>query len=200
MSRRTTAHRRARTVAVAAVTAAGAALLSACAPTTTALDYSPSDGVMVSVGAQDGEEFTDLRGLNLMVVSAEEGAPGTLLGALTNGTRTDATFTLAPEGATPLVFDVGAGDTLYLGGESGETVLLDVVTAMPGSSVPTVLEAGGESQSFDLPVLNGELAEYAAYVPSPAPAGSASPETSPSPQTSPSPETSASPEGTTTDE
>ncbi|RPF19801.1 hypothetical protein [Myceligenerans xiligouense] len=188
MSRRTTAHRRARTVAVAAVTAAGAALLSACAPTTTALNYSPSDGVMVSVGAQDVGEYTDLRGLNLMVVAEEEGAAGNLLGALTNDTREGATFTLSPEGATPVTFEVGAGDTVYIGGEAGEPVLIDTVSAAPGSSIPTTLEAGGESQAFSLPVLNGELAEYADYVPSPEPSGSASPEASASPETSASPE------------
>ncbi|GAB3163769.1 hypothetical protein GCM10027059_18590 [Myceligenerans halotolerans] len=194
MSRRTTAHRRARTVAVAAVTAAGAAFLSACAPTTTALNYSPSDGVMVSVGAQEVGEFTDLRGLNLMVVAAEEGAAGTLLGALANDTQESATFTLAPEGATPVTFEVGAGDTLYIGGESGETVLLDVVSAGPGSSVPSTLEAGGESRTFDLPVLNGELPEYADYVPEPSPTASPSPQASASPETSPSPVSSPTPD------
>lgn len=188
MSRRTTAHRRARTVAVAAVTAAGAALLSACAPTTTALNYSPSDGVMVSVGAESDADFTQLRGINLMVVSEEEGAPGNLLGALTNDTREDATFTLSPEGTSALTFEVGAGETLYLGGESGEPVLLDVVSAGPGSSVPTTLAAGSVSQDFALPVVNGELPEYAEYVPVVLPSPETSPETSPSPETSASPE------------
>jgi hypothetical protein len=169
VSRRTTALRHARTVAVAAVTAAGAALLSACAPITTSLNYSPSDGVMVFVGAEDHGEFTKLRGINLMVVAEEEGATGNLLGALANGTRETATCTLAPEGATPVTFEVAAGDTVYIGGESGEPVLLDVVSAQPGSSIPATLDAGGMSQPFALPVLDGELPEYASYVPSPAP-------------------------------
>lgn len=192
MSRRTTAHRRARTIAVAAVTAAGAAFLSACAPTTTALNYSPSDGVMVAVGAEDDSEFTRLRGLNLMVVAAEEGAAGNILGALTNGTQDDVSFTLSPEGAAPITFQVEAGDTVYLGGESGEEVLLDPVSAQPGSSIPTTLAVGDESRAFDLPVINGELEEYAPYVPEEdsAPEQSPTPDTSPSPATSPSPEAS----------
>lgn len=199
MSRRTTAPRRARAVAVAAVAAAGAALLSACAPTTTALNYSPSDGVTVSVGADEDTDFTKLRGLNLMVVSAEEGAPGNLLGALTNDTQEDVTFTLTPEGATPATFDVAAGETVYLGGEAGEPVLLDAVSAEPGASVPSTLEADGVVTEFSLPVVDGALPEYAAYVPGPS--GSASPEASASPEDaegaegSPSPDTSASPEG-----
>ncbi|GAB4086498.1 hypothetical protein GCM10028784_31280 [Myceligenerans cantabricum] len=192
MSRRTTALRRTRTVAVAAVTAAGAALLSACAPTTTALNYSPSDGVMVSVGAQDDAEFTELRGLNLMVVAAEEGAAGNLLGALANGTQADTTFTLTPEGAAPVTFDVEAGETVYIGGESGDPVVLDAVAAGPGGSIPTTLEADGETREFQLPVINGELPEYADYVPSAAP--SATPDDSASSEASASPDGSASPE------
>ncbi|WP_201849983.1 hypothetical protein [Myceligenerans indicum] len=188
MSRRTTALRRARTVAVAAVTAAGAALLSACAPTTTAINYSPSDGVTVSVGAENDKEFTDLRGINLMVVSQEEGAAGSLLGALANDTQADATFTLAPEGVTPVTFEVAAGETLYLGGESGEPVLFDVVPAAPGASLPATLEAGGMVQDFDLPVLSGELSEYAPYVPSPMPSESATPDMSVAPDASATPE------------
>ncbi|GAA1859704.1 hypothetical protein [Myceligenerans crystallogenes] len=196
MSRRTTAPRRARTVAVAAVAAAGAALLSACAPTTTTLNYSPSDGVTVSVGAEEVSDFTKLRGLNLMVVSAEEGAPGHLLGALTNDTQDDVTFTLSPDGAAPATFDVAAGETLYLGGESGEPVLLDTVTASPGASVPSTLEADGVATEFSLPVVDGALPEYADYVP--APSGSASPGESASPaedaEASATPEDPASPE------
>lgn len=165
MSRRTTALRRVRTVAVAAVTVAGAALLSACAPTTTALNYSPSDGVMVSVGATADEEFTQLRGLNLMVVAAEEGAPGNLLGALTNDTRQDATFTLSPQGTAPVTVDVAAGETVFFGGESGDPVLLDTVATSPGNSLPTQLEANGEVTEFLLPVLDGSLSHYADYVP-----------------------------------
>src|SRR5690606_961128 len=71
--------RPARTTLVAAGAAAGALLLGACAPITTQLPYAPSDGSRV-----DFDDAAGLRGLNLMVLTAAEGEPGALLGALAN--------------------------------------------------------------------------------------------------------------------
>jgi hypothetical protein len=185
VSRRATAARGARTIALAAVSATGALLLAACAPTTTDLNYDPSDGVGVSVL---GEEDRDLRGINLLVVSAAEGEPGNLLGALANETAEDASFTLEAVGASPVTVEVPAGDTVYLGTETGEAVQLDTVNAQPGNYLDAVLTVGSDSMEFQLPVFDGTLPEYADHLPaaaaSPSPAGS--PSTSPSPSVSPS--------------
>ncbi|WP_275005676.1 hypothetical protein [Promicromonospora iranensis] len=173
MSRRATAVRGARTIALAAVSATGALLLAACSPTTTTLNYDPSDGVGVSVL---GEENRNLRGINLMVVSAAEGEAGNLLGALANETAEDASFTLEAPGASPVTVDVPAGGTVYLGTESGEAVELDAVGAAPGNYVAATLTVGSDSKEFQLPVFDGTLPEYADYVP----AGETSPSASPS--------------------
>ncbi|WP_369369953.1 hypothetical protein AB1046_14200 [Promicromonospora sp. Populi] len=187
MSRRATAARGARTIAVAAVSAAGALLLAACAPTTTTLTYDPSDGVGVSVL---GEEQTDLRGINLMVISAAEGEAGNVLGALANETADDVSFTLEAPGASPVTVAVPAGGTVYLGTETGQAVQLDTVDAAPGEYVTATLTVGADSRDFELPVLDGTLPEYADYLPVavlPSPVVSPSPAVSPSPSGSPSP-------------
>lgn len=162
MSRRATAARGARTIAVAGVSAAGALLLAACAPTTTTLNYDPSDGVGVSVLGADN---TELRGINLLVVSAAEGEPGNVLGALSNTSAEDATFTLQSPGAGPLVVEVPAGDTVYLNSEAGEPALIDLVTAAPGDYLDATLSVGADTKEFQLPVFDGTLPEYADYVP-----------------------------------
>jgi len=162
VSRRATAVRGARTIALAAVSATGALLLAACTPSTTTLNYDPSDGVGVSVL---GEDDRDLRGINLMVVSAGEGEAGNVLGALTNETADDASFMLEAPGAIPVTVDVPAGDTVYLGAEIGEEVLLDAVGAAPGDYLDAVLTVGPDSKEFLLPVFDGTLSEYADYVP-----------------------------------
>jgi hypothetical protein len=176
VSRRATAVRGARTIAVTAVSAAGALLLAACASNTTTLTYDPSDGVGVSVL---GEEDTDLRGINLMVVSAAEGEAGNVLGALANETADDASFTLGAPGASPVTVAVPAGGTVYLGTATGEAVQLDTVGAAPGDYVDATLTVGGDTKEFQLPVFDGTLPEYADYLPIAA--------ASPSPSMSPTP-------------
>jgi hypothetical protein len=179
VSRRATAVRGARTIALAAVSATGALLLAACSPSTTTLNYDPSDGVGVSVL---GEENTDLRGINLMVVSAAEGETGNVLGALANETAEDTSFTLEAPGASPVTVDVPAGGTVYLGTDTGEAVELDTVGAAPGDYVDAVLTVGSDSKEFQLPVFDGTLPEYAEYLPD----GAVSPSASASPSASPS--------------
>lgn len=178
MSRRATAVRGARTIALAAVSASGALLLAGCSPSTTDLNYDPSDGAGVSVL---GEENRALRGINLMVVSTAEGEAGNVLGALTNKTADDASFTLEAPGAAPVTLDVPAGDTVYLGTETGETVQLDAVGGAPGEYLDAQLTVGSDSMEFQLPVLDGTLPEYAEYLP----AAEASPSASGSPSASP---------------
>lgn len=150
--------RPARTGVVAASAAAGVLLLAACAPATTMLPYAPSDGVRVNV-------TDELRGLNLMVVSEGDGAPGNLLGALSNNTSEDVVFTLAAEGAGTLSLPVAANDTVYLGTEDGVEALLEAVVVEPGADLEASLTAGNVSSDFFLPVLDGTLPEYAEYLP-----------------------------------
>lgn len=153
--------RPARTVAAASVLA-GALLLAACSPTITTKPYAPSDGVRVNL--------TDhVRGINLMVVTDGEGEPGALLGALANDSAEDVNFVLTAEGAEPLALDVPAGQTIYLSAQpAGDQVVdavLDTVATHPGGDIESTLSGAGVDEDFSLPVMDGSLPEYAAYLP-----------------------------------
>lgn len=163
VSRRATAARGARTIALAAVSATGALLLAGCAPTTTDLNYDPSDGVAVGVTVEGDERA--LRGINLMVVSAAEGEPGNLLGAFSNKTSEDASFVLQSPGASPVTVDVPADGIVYLGVDEGIDVQIDTVADAPGSYLDATLTVGGDSAEFQLPVLDGTLPPYDQHLP-----------------------------------
>lgn len=151
--------RPARTTLAVAGAVAGALLLGACAPITTQMAYAPSDGVRVDF------EDADVRGLNLLVVSAAEGEQGAVLGALANKTAEDVEFILTTPGAGPVNIAVPANDTVYLGTEDGVDVMLGTIATIPGGYLDATLSAAGATEEFALPVFDGTLPEYADYVP-----------------------------------
>ena len=154
--------RPARLVAAASVLA-GALLLAACSPTITTKPYAPSDGVRVNL-------TDDVRGLNLMVVSEGEGRPGAVLGALANGSREDVDFVLAAEGATPISLTVPAGETVYLNADPEDDQAVDAqiaaVATHAGGDLESTLSGAGLEEQFFLPVMDGTLPEYEAWLPS----------------------------------
>jgi len=154
--------RPARLVAAASVMA-GALLLAACSPTITTKPYAPSDGARVNLTDQ-------VRGINLMVVSEGEGEPGAVLGALANGSAEDVDFVLAAEGAEPISLTVPAGQTVYLSadqqGEQAVDAQIGAVAAQPGGDLDATLSGAGVDEDFFLPVMDGTLPEYEAWVPS----------------------------------
>ena len=151
-----------RTSALAPAAAVGLGLVlagcSATNPATTTRDYAASDGVDVTLG--------DLDLGNLMVLAAEEGAPGTVLGSVTNtgGDSTTVQLGLADD-ATSL--EVGAGETVLLGPEQ-EPVDLAAVPVAPGALVElTVASEADGTTTVRVPVLDGTLEQYADLVPVP---------------------------------
>ncbi|MFE5310492.1 hypothetical protein [Isoptericola sp. NPDC056605] len=153
--------RPARLVAAASVMA-GALLLAACSPTITTKPYAPSDGVRVNLTDQ-------VRGINLMIVSEGEGEPGAVLGALANGSAEDVDFVLAAEGAEPISLTVPAGQTIYLSADQVSDQAVDAqlgtVATHPGGDLDATLSGAGTDENFFLPVMDGTLPEYAAWVP-----------------------------------
>jgi hypothetical protein len=150
--------RTARTGIVAASVAAGALLLTSCAPIQTTLPYAPSDGARVELDDRT-------RANNLMVVSEGEGAEGTLLGALTNSSPEPVTFRLEVDGADPVMVPVEPRETVYLGTEDGVQATLSAVDTIAGANLQATLSAGESSEDFALPVLDDTLPEYAEYLP-----------------------------------
>lgn len=134
--------------------------LTGCSATnsiTTTVPYDPSDGVGLVLG--------DVELSNILVLSAAEGAPGTLLGSATNrgGGEAELTIGLGDGGGTTIGLD--AGETVLLGPEH-EPVDLEAVPAPPGALVTLHVDSdAGGATTLDVPVLDGTLPEYADLVP-----------------------------------
>ncbi|WP_208012559.1 hypothetical protein [Cellulomonas shaoxiangyii] len=168
-----------------ALALASAAVLAGCSATnqiTTISDYPPSDGVAITVD--------EVRALNLLVVTEAEGAPGLLVGALSNTSGEDTTVTLTVEGGEAVEVDVPSAGTVLMGGTDAPgryrtaEVPVAAVAAPPGgmTSVTISTPAGGSS-SVSVPVLDGTLAEYAPLLEqlgaTPAPSGTPAPSPTP---------------------
>ena len=140
---------------------AGVAVLSGCTatnPITTMDDYSPSDGVRGRLG-------TVSLG-NIMVLTAEEGAPGTVLGSVTNDGEEEISVSLGLVDGEPVTVDVPGGDTVLLGPDQDEEIELESVPAEPGGLVDMLVSADREGEAtLRVPVLDGTLPEYAELVP-----------------------------------
>jgi hypothetical protein len=147
-----------------AVALSGVAVLalsgcSATNPITTAEAYNVVDGVQADLGGDVGAR-------SLLVVTSGQGEAGVLSGALTNQSREDVEVELAFDGGGSQSVEVGAGQTVLLGTDSGEDVEIDSVEVAPGSLLTvTASTQGGGSVDIPVPVFDGTLPEYAELVP-----------------------------------
>ena len=156
---------RLRTPAVQRVTAlalaASALVLAGCSatnPVTTTKAYAASDGLDQTLGS--------LTFGNLLVLTAAEGDPGTVLGSVTNAATSEATVTIGIAG-DETTLPVPAGATVLLGPET-TAVPLSSVPAAPGALVELVLASTADgSVTLQVPVLDGTFPQYATLVPSP---------------------------------
>lgn len=166
---------RAAVVAAGLATSLVVAGCSATNPIQTEDQYDPSDGVSITLG--------DVRALNLLVVTAGEGEPGVLHGALTNQGDDDASVTVtfqtsgddatATPTADPTTVAVPAGATVLLSGADGaqdgdRTVAVDITStpAAPGdvTTIGLTSDLAG-SEQLQVPVLDGTLPQYEALLP-----------------------------------
>ncbi|MHA7133559.1 hypothetical protein [Oerskovia turbata] len=155
---RPTTPRRSLMLAIPVIVASAVAV-SACSPITTDIAYSPSDGIRV--------DLTDnVRALNLLIVSAAEGEPGTLLGAAANDSDEALEITIAPDGTDPVDVPLEAGETVYFSVDNGFEAQFGNVDAAPGATIPVTVSAStGETETVEVPVVNGALEEYKDYLP-----------------------------------
>jgi len=121
--------------------------------------YDASDGVSANVGD------LDLR--NVLVVS-EDGVDGNLVMTVVNTGEDDATLGVQfGEGGSDVVeVEVEAGQTLVLGSDEEDPVLLEGIDAEVGGLLPMYFQYGdAEGVEKQVPVLDARLPEYADLAP-----------------------------------
>lgn len=162
--------------ALVAATLLGVSGCSYINPITTDVPYAASDGLQVEIGDQ-------VTGSNLLVLTAEQGEPGVLLGAFTNRTNEPTTVTVQAQGGTdqPIVdVRLKPHETVLLGPPNAErrqvtgsasrmsatNPQIATVPARPGALVSITLSTprSGEQQ-LQVPVLDGTLPAYEDLVP-----------------------------------
>jgi hypothetical protein len=155
-SRRHPSWTRTTAVAVAALALGGC---SATNPITTSVAYNVVDGVPAELGS-------GISANSLLVFAAEEGAPGSMSGALSNESREDVEVTIAPEGADEVTVTVPARGTVLLGADQDEEIELESVEAPPGAALSITLSTPeGGSTTVPVPVFDATLPEYEDQVP-----------------------------------
>jgi hypothetical protein len=157
-----------RVVVLAAGAAVAAAALTGCSatnPMTTETPYSASDGVRAQIG--------DVRASNLILVSEAHGKPGVLTGALTNDGDKDTTVSITIGETAPTSVDVASHQTVLLLGEDTQgqaDVRTPAADTAPGGLTDVTLATPTDgSYTVRVPVLDGTLEEYAAFLPTASP-------------------------------
>lgn len=140
---------------------------SACAPIHTLDIFDPSDGVRATLG-------DEVKATNLLILTEEEGAPGTLVGSLSNLTDGDLAVDVTVNGAAGVNVELPAGHTAYLtprtpsfdGPSFAFDAQIDAVGTPPGGTADVVIAttSGGEA-TVQVPVLDGTLEPYDEYLP-----------------------------------
>ena len=150
---------RGRRRVLAAATLASAAALAGCG-------IAPSE--IVSYPASDGVDLTlgSLQADNLLVLTAAENDPGTLIGALTNNGDQAMTVHIGLP-ASPTAVPVAAHSTTLIGPQH-RAIDLTSVPAPPGALVELTVDSDvAGSASLQVPVLDGTLPAYSTLVPQP---------------------------------
>ncbi|MDR6200809.1 hypothetical protein QE374_002718 [Microbacterium sp. SORGH_AS428] len=148
-------------VVVAAAVALGTSGCAMLSPQSTTIQYSPADGL--NVPASSGP----LAVRNALIVANDEGTEGNFVAAIVNESDSSQVLNLeVGENAVKLTVRVPAGDTLSLGTEDTDPLLIEDLGARPGSTVPIFFQSGdGEGARVEIPVLNGDLDYLAPLVP-----------------------------------
>ena len=129
----------------------------------TTIQYAASDGVSFSV-TKDGQRM-DVR--NLMLISEGKGQPGRVLGTVLNlGDKPmDLALDLNVDGYQDTTITVPAGEQIRFEDDANK-LIVPKVEKMPGEMITDNKgKVGSESESFNLPILDGTLDEYKQYIP-----------------------------------
>jgi hypothetical protein len=150
-----------------AITAAGCAFVT---PAATQESYEPSDGTSADVGTV---EIVNA----LVILNDDEDLASLVFGALNTGSDA-VTLDVSYEGDTGQAsqqLTIGPGDYVSVGTEP--TILFEDFTTALGANAEIYFQYAGEpGVELAVPVLDGELAEYAGLVPTPTPTPEPEPE------------------------
>jgi hypothetical protein len=164
-------------VALGAAVVLGATGCSMISPQATTIAYAPSDGITI-----DGTGPLKLR--NVLIVANDEGTAGNLIGAIVNESSSPQTLTIdIREGEITDSIRVPANDTVSLGADDTDPLLIEGLDAKPGTDLAVYFSAGEQGSLATVPVLDGGLDYLAPFVPSGRSTQTATPTPTPSPST-----------------
>jgi hypothetical protein len=155
-------------------------------PQQTSEQYSASDGTRTDLGA--------LQLRNFIIIADGEDKPGRVIGAVYNTSSKDVVLTI--KGAAGSQAEVPVKQKSYtMLNDSAAPAILSAAGAKPGSVAEVTISEDGTSQDakFKVPVMDGTIADYKAYLPTPEPTATdaaTSPETAPAAET-PTPSSTA---------
>jgi hypothetical protein len=134
-------------------------------PQQTSEQYAASDGTQTNLGP--------LKLRNILILSSGEDKPGRVIGAVYNSSSKDVVLTIS--GAAGAQAQVPVKQNSYaLLNESAPEVVLSTTGAQPGSVVEVTIRENDTNQNakFKVPVLDGTIADYNDYLPTPEPTSS----------------------------
>ncbi|GAA4066998.1 hypothetical protein [Agromyces indicus] len=150
---------RLRRAAAALMAATALASMSGCAMTGGEEPLPPEELEAIALGANG--EAGDVAARSIVIVAADEGEPGRLLGTVFNR-GDDAVEVELSDADDSVLVEIPAGDLVAL---EEQEFLMQTVEQIPGSYVEITLAAGGEEVTLQVPVRDGSLEAYAPYLP-----------------------------------
>ncbi|MHA7263204.1 hypothetical protein ACX80W_08400 [Arthrobacter sp. TMN-37] len=122
----------------------------------TTREYAASDGIVENLGP------VELR--NILIVSTDEGTPGTLLGTVFNSSDQPVQVTIQGENEMAEI-TVEADGKYVFEEEVADDGTLQGISDIPGSLVDLDFTVESETATYGVPVVDGTLAEYREFVP-----------------------------------
>ena len=153
--------RRLASIALVAAVMLGTAGCTFITPQATDIEYNAADGVGLDVG---GVQIRDA-----LIIADESGRVGNFAAAVINTADSSQVLTLeyGPVGNSERTnIRVAAGETLTLGNDDVDPVLLVGLDTQPGAMLDVQFSVGDDSTVVMLPVLDGSLPQYEHLVPS----------------------------------
>jgi len=151
----TAGRRIAASLAVAAL-AFGVTSCGAINEQATTTNYAASDGINLDVA--------DAQVRNLMFVANAEGTDARLIGTVVNDGDSAVNLQIKAGSAAAVTVNVPANGEVKLEDDANKTVITNL-GVKPGEHAETDFSNAGTTEDFSVPVVDGTLAEYRAFVP-----------------------------------